>query len=227
MNEFFDQWSGYAEILAHNYMHHDDIFCAVGEYIAKRFDGQPIMVLDLGCGSARHIAQALLGCNLRGYVGYDLSEVALAQARENLAGLGGTVQLYRGDLLASLCRQDGKFDLIVASFALHHLLSADKAAFFQQVAQKLNGDGVVLVVDTFRAPGESRELYLDRYCEWLGNRCQTLKGPALAGLTSHIRSCDFPEIAEDLQRMAREAGLNTATKIHQVRWHESWGFESV
>ncbi len=224
-NEFFDQWSAYAEILARNYMHHDDIFGAVAAYLAARFEHKPFAVLDLGSGNAFHLARALAGRAVSRYVGYDLSEIALAEARENLAGLGCAVRLQRADLRAGLRCEAEKFDLIVASFALHHLLSADKRAFFQQAAERLNDGGMVLVIDTFRASGESRELYLDRYCDWLGSRCQTLDAAALAGLIDHIRTCDFPENAEDLARMAGNAGLNGAMKIHQVRWHESWGFE--
>ncbi len=224
-NQFFDQWSAYGEILARNYMHHDDIFAALAGYLAARFDRQPIAVLDLGCGSAYHLARALAGCAVARYVGYDLSEVALAEARQNLAGLGCAVQLQRADLRAGLQRETQKFDLIVASFALHHFTAADKQAFFHQAAQKLNDNGMVLVIDTFRASGESRELYLDRYCDWLGSRCRTLDAAALAGLLDHIKTCDFPEEADELARMAGAAGLHAPTKIHQVQWHESWGYE--
>ena len=224
-NEFFDQWSAYGEILARNYMHHDDIFDAMAGYLAERFAGQPITVLDLGCGNAIHLVRALAGRAVTRYVGYDLSEIALAEARENLAELGCAVQLQRADLRAGLRGEAGRFDLIVASFALHHLSSPDKQAFFHRAAEKLSDSGVVLVIDTFRARGESREVYLDRYCEWLGSRCLTLEAAALVGLMDHIRTCDFPENGEDLARMAGNAGLHSATKIHQIQWHESWGFE--
>jgi SAM-dependent methyltransferase len=226
-NEFFDQWLAYGEILARDYMHHDEIFGAVAKYLAMRFEAKPFEVLDLGCGNASHLARALAGRAVRRYVGYDLSEVALAGARGNLVGLGCAVHLRRADLRAALQREAVKFDLIVASFALHHLSALDKLAIFQLAAERLTDGGMVLVVDTFRASGETRELYLDRYCDWLGSRCQTLDAPALAGLIEHIRSCDFPEQAEELARMAGNAGLNRATKIHQVQWHESWGYEKA
>lgn len=224
-NEFFDQWSAYGEILARNYMHHDDIFRAVAEYLAARFERKPFAVLDLGCGNAIHLARALAGRAVSRYVGYDLSEIALAEARENLAGLGCAVRLQRADLRAGMHSEAEKFDLIVASFALHHLLAPDKQAFFQLAAERLNAGGTVLVIDTFRASDETRELYLNRYCDWLGRRCHSLDASALNGLLGHIRTCDFPENAGDLARMAGNAGLNAMTKIHQVQWHESCGFE--
>ena len=227
VNEFFDAWSVYAEILARNYMHHDDIYRSVRAFIAERFNQLPINVLDLGCGSALHLAQALSVCAVRGYVGYDLSDAALAQARGNLAGLGCAVRLHRAELLAGLRSQGETFDLIVTSFALHHLTSADKAAFFQLTAERLSKHGLLLVIDTFRARGESRDRYLDRYCDWLGTRCKTLGEQALTGLFDHIRNYDFPETAKDLTRMARDARFNSVTKVNQVRWHQSWSFERV
>ncbi len=226
-NRFFDEWSIYEEILAQNYMHHDDIYRRVQAFFAERFDARAIKILDLGCGSARHLAPVLLTCALRGYVGYDLSDAALAQARRNLASLDCPVRLHRGDLLDGLRSQNEHFDLIFTSFALHHLSSAAKFEFFQLAAEKLSESGVILVIDTFRDGDESRELYLDRYCAWLGTRCKTIPAPAQALMFEHVRSCDFPESAEDLKRMAARAGLKSKTKIEHIHWHQIWSFEKA
>ena len=117
-NRFFDEWSIYEEILAQNYMHHDDIYRRVQAFFAERFDARAIKILDLGCGSARHLAPVLSTCALRGYVGYDLSDAALAQARRNLASLDCPVRLYPGDLLDGLRSQNEHFDLIFTSFEI-------------------------------------------------------------------------------------------------------------
>lgn len=222
--QFFDQWSIYDEILARNYMHHDDIYDALRQYFIERFSDRRIAILDLGCGSARHLAQALSGCAVESYVGYDLSEPALAQAQGNLAALNCAVQLQRGDLLAGLRGQSGKFDMVFASFALHHLSAGEKREFFHAAADKLRHRGTVLVIDTCREGGETRELYLERYCAWLGSRCATIARPAQELLFDHIRNCDYPETAEELKRMAGQAGLDCSTKIDQVGWHQSWSF---
>jgi SAM-dependent methyltransferase len=87
-NNFFDEWSIYDQVLDHNYMYHDEIYGDVRRILADRYETRPFMLLDLGCGSARHLARALQGRPVSRYVGYDLSDVALAHARRNLTGLG-------------------------------------------------------------------------------------------------------------------------------------------
>ena len=101
-NNFFDEWSIYDQVLDHNYMYHDEIYGDVRRILADRYENRPFVLLDLGCGSARHIARALQGRSVSRYVGYDLSDVALAHARRNLTALGCPVELRHGDLLEGL-----------------------------------------------------------------------------------------------------------------------------
>jgi SAM-dependent methyltransferase len=221
---FFDQWSIYDQILAHNYMHHDDIFRDVQHLLADRYATQPFCLLDLGCGSARHLAQALQGRSVSRYVGYDLSDVALAHAARNLAGLGCPVDLFRGDLLDGVRMSGARFDVIFSSFALHHLSSAQKAEFFQSAHERLNDGGILLLIDTMRDDGEERAIYLDRYCDWLRSRCKTLSPEALDFLCEHIRNNDFPETLMDFGAMATKAGFCEPIEINRFRWHHTLRF---
>jgi SAM-dependent methyltransferase len=218
---FFDQWSIYDQILAHNYMHHDDIFRDVQHLLADRYATQPFSLLDLGCGSARHLAQALQGRSVSRYVGYDLSDVALAHAARNLAGLGCPADLHQGDLLDGVRTGAETFDLVFTSFALHHLSSAQKAEFFQSAHERLNDGGILLLIDTMRDDGEERAIYLDRYCDWLRSRCKTLSPEALDFLCEHIRNNDFPETIMDFGAMATKAGFCEPIEINRFRWHHT------
>src|SRR5687767_14511808 len=56
-SDFFDEWSIYDQILTHNYMYHDDIFADVRRFLADRYGDEPFNIIDLGCGSARHLAR--------------------------------------------------------------------------------------------------------------------------------------------------------------------------
>ncbi|MBL8252822.1 MAG: hypothetical protein JNJ76_04380 [Candidatus Competibacter sp.] len=56
IKEFFDAWAIYDQVLDHNYMFHREIYQDVGRVIARRYAERPFAVLDLGCGSARHLA---------------------------------------------------------------------------------------------------------------------------------------------------------------------------
>jgi len=218
---FFDQWSIYDQILAHNYMHHDDIFRDVQHLLADRYATEPFSLLDLGCGSARHLAQALQGRSVSRYVGYDLSDVALAHAARNLAGLGCPADLHQGDLLDGVRTGAETFDLVFTSFALHHLSSAQKAEFFQSAHERLNDGGILLLIDTMRDDGEERAIYLDRYCDWLRSRCKTLSPEALDFLCEHIRNNDFPETITDFGAMATKAGFCEPIEINRFRWHHT------
>ena len=202
-NNFFDEWLIYDQVLDHNYMYHDEIYGDVRRIFADRYETRPFTLLDLGCGSARHLARALQGRPVSRYVGYDLSDVALAHARRNLpTGLGCPVDLRRGDLLEGLRTGGEKFDVIFASFALHHLAAGEKSTFFQSAYPRLNQEGMLLLINTVRDDGEDRKLYLDRYCAWLRSEFKTLSPDALDLLCDHIRSNDFPETLAALDAMA-------------------------
>lgn len=221
VNNFFDEWSIYDQVLDHNYMYHDEIYRDVKRLLADRYEKRPFVLLDLGCGSARHLARALQGRSVSRYVGYDLSDVALAHAERNLTGLGCPVDLRRGDLLEGLRTGGEKFDVIFTSFALHHLAAAQKSTFFQIAYSLLNQDGILLLIDTVRDDGEDRRLYLDRYCAWLRSEFKTLSPDALDLLCDHIRSNDFPETLAALDSMATRAGFSTHVEINRFRWHHS------
>jgi SAM-dependent methyltransferase len=222
-NKFFDEWSIYDQILAHNYMHHDDIFRDVRHLLADRYATQPFSLLDLGCGSAQHLAQALQGRSVSRYVGYDLSNVALAQASRNLAALNFQTELLQGDLLDGV-RTGETFDVVFSSFALHHFSAIQKAEFFQSAHKTLNDGGILLLIDTMLDDGEERPSYLDRYCAWLRLRCKTLSLEALDFLCEHIRDNDFPESITDFGAMATKAGFCKPIEINRFRWHHTCCF---
>lgn len=219
---FFDEWSIYDEILAHNYMHHDEIYDHIQRFFADRFGDRPFSVLDLGCGSARHLAASLAGRAISRYVGYDLSRAALDHAQQNLAGINGQVSLHCGDLLAGLRASSDIFDVVFTSFALHHLSTEDKALFFKLALQHLAVDGALLVIDTFRDDDESHDGYLDRYCGWLRSRCHTLPTPALEAICDHIRKCDYPETSLAFRSMSRAAGFVSGLELARYATHHVW-----
>ncbi|HEY2990036.1 MAG TPA: class I SAM-dependent methyltransferase [Candidatus Binatia bacterium] len=223
--EFFDEWSIYDRVLDHNYMFHDEIYRDVGRVLADHYGHRPFALLDLGCGSARHLGQALRGRSVSRYVGYDLSDVALAHARENLTALNCSIELCRGDLLEGLRAGGERFDLIFSSFSLHHLMPADKSVFFEIASRRLNENGLLLVIDVAREADEERRVYLEGYLGWLRSEWQALSPAGLNALCDHIRNNDFPETTADLRAMAARAGFRRCSEINRFRWHHTWRFE--
>jgi SAM-dependent methyltransferase len=224
-DNFFDEWSVYDQVLDHNYMHHDEIYRDVQRFFAERFDDRPFTLLDLGCGSARHLARALKGRSISRYVGFDLSDVALEHASGNLSLIGCPFELHQGDLLNGLRSTSEKVDVVFTSFALHHLAFAEKEIFFQSAYERLGRDGMLLLIDTMREDGEDRPVYLDRYCAWLRSTCETLAPAALDLLCDHIRGTDFPETTATLSAMATRAGFGRAAELTRMGWHHTWCFD--
>jgi SAM-dependent methyltransferase len=223
--ELFDEWSIYDRVLDHDYMFHDEIFRDVQRLLAEHYGERRFTLLDLGCGSARHLCRALEGRSVGCYAGYDLSDVALAHAKRNLAALGCPVELRHGDLLEGLMAGGERFDLIFSSFALHHLAPADKVIFLQSAYQRLEENGMLLLIDVMREENENRRVYLDRYCDWLRSEWKVLSAEALDALCDHIRNNDFPETTAAFRAMATDAGFSRCVEINRFRWHRTWCFE--
>jgi SAM-dependent methyltransferase len=223
--KFFDEWSMYQRVLDSNYMYHDEIYRGVERLLADHFATRPIAVLDLGCGSARHLSAALAGCRVSAYKGYDLSETPLTEAAGNLARLNCPVELKQGDQLDALGRESGAFDLIFCGFSLHHLTTENKKEFLRLAHRRLNTGGVLLVVDPAREEDEPRPIYLDRYCGWIRSDWESMPEAAVDAICEHIRGNDFPETARDLRAMAAEEGFDRASELEPYRWHHTWSFE--
>src|SRR5262245_66690454 len=56
-DDFFHEWSIYDQVLDHNYMHHDEIYRDVQQFLADRYGHRPFALLDLGCGRVRNLAR--------------------------------------------------------------------------------------------------------------------------------------------------------------------------
>lgn len=108
--------------------------------LASRFGMPPRRVLDMGCGTGRHLVEfATRG--LSG-TGFDRSERMLAAARERLAA--HPVGLNLGDL--TTYRDKQHYDLVVSMFAVMGYLvdNAAMLAGLQTAAQHLAPEGVFI-----------------------------------------------------------------------------------
>ena len=206
-DQLFEEWQVYEKLLVHDYMDHRAFFGRLQAEIQARFS-RPVAVLDLGCGDLAPILGLLESVPLRRYVGVDESDVALSLARRRLdeAGLAG--ELLHGDLLTSLEGMAGPFDLVVASFSLHHLADpADKLRTLRGASRVLGPDGLFALIDVFSAESEPRERYVER---WIANaeaRYHALQPAEKTILFEHVRARDFPLSLKTWQGLGREAGL--------------------
>jgi SAM-dependent methyltransferase len=224
---FFDTWQTYRKVVAANYMYHIEIAADIERLLQAQSGGRGFSILDLGCGDAATLAPLLATMPVRHYRGVDLSETALALAEANLAPLSCTVELTRRDILAALESETAPYDIIYSSFALHHLQTDQKAAFFNLVAQRLEPNGVLLLTDVVREDHENLPVYLNHYCDRILKDWGGLSGEEKAAICDHIQNNDRPETFGALQALAHAAGLTDAAAVARYGWHRVMRFRRL
>jgi arsenite methyltransferase len=106
-------------------------------------------VLDLGCGTATQLAQIAQLNPQTAFLGMDLSEKMLGNARRHVASLGlSNVEFIHGDISRLNGLEDASFDGIICTMALHHLpAEEDLRRCFQEITRVLKQDGALYLVD--------------------------------------------------------------------------------
>lgn len=206
-DQLFEEWQVYEKLVVHDYMDHRAFFNRLQTEIVERFE-RPVAILDLGCGDLTPILPMLANVPLCQYVGIDESDAALEMASRRLQALGVPGRLIKGDLLATLTDMEDSFDIILASFSLHHLADpADKRRTLQAARQHLAPEGLIALIDVFSAEAEARDQYLERWINHAENRYVELRSEEKELLFTHVRARDFPVSQAEFQTLGREAGL--------------------
>jgi cyclopropane fatty-acyl-phospholipid synthase-like methyltransferase len=218
---FTRSWSLYDLITEHNYMFHREIFSGVEELLKQRDDHKNYRLLDLGCGNARYLAPCLKRLPSKIYEGVDLSEAALAEAREYLAELPGQVILTHGDLVEAVESTDKTWDVIFSGFAIHHLMPEEKARFFRAAGKCLSEKGWLVMVDVVREENQDRESFLDGYLRFMREKWTKVPPDQLEEACSHVQDHDYPECLSTLAGMAKEAGLHSTRLVSQQAQHHT------
>jgi ubiquinone/menaquinone biosynthesis C-methylase UbiE len=108
-------------------------------------------VLDLGTGDGRLLALVLGRCPQAQGVALDFSTTMIDQARQRFAGQ--PVEVRAHDLAQPLAEL-GTFDLVVSSFAIHHLEHARKRVLCEEVWSVLHSGGRFLNLEHVASPTE-------------------------------------------------------------------------
>ena len=205
-DSLFDEWRAYQKLIDNDYMGHLGFFRRLESEIRRRFD-KPVTVLDLGCGDVSPIRALLQKVDIRHYHGVDQSKTALSTAGESLSSLGLSFELQQGDLQDALQQLSGPYDVILASFSLHHLQSVDsKQKVLLGCRRNLGPGGVLFIIDVFLSGVQNREQYLDDWVELARETFTALDKMEMAMLLDHARACDFPESVSVYRAMAASAG---------------------
>jgi SAM-dependent methyltransferase len=160
------------EMVFSQYAHFYDLYYAEKNYsaevdfilqLAARFGTEPKTVLDMGCGTGRHMEEFCkrgMGCD-----GFDLSPEMLEQARQRLVEKDCT--LAEGNLTNF---ENGKqYDLVVAMFAvMGYLTENDQMLAGLNTARKHLKPGGVFIFDGWFGPAvlaQQPEKRLHQYCD--------------------------------------------------------------
>lgn len=206
-DQLFEEWQIYEKLLIHDYMDHRAFFNRLQAEILARF-GHPVSILDLGCGDLTPILPMLESLPVQRYVGIDESGVALALAARRLEKLSVPCRLVRGDLLAAMPETGESFDVVLASFSLHHLADPkDKQRALEAGGQRLSRDGLFALVDVFCADSEPRDRYVERWIDHAEARYLALQDTEMKILFDHVRARDFPVSLKVFEALGKQAGL--------------------
>ena len=221
---FRKTWATYQKVISNNLMFHQEISAAVSRLF--EVNGEPLHLIDLGCGDASHISQLLKPGELAEYCGCDLSEYALDEARKKLEPFGVAINLCCTDMLAVLKKAPSNhFDIVYSSYALHHLPAEGKLEVFTECHRALRDNGSMILVDVMRDEGQARQEYLYSYNKAVRTQWKALTPDERNQVQEHIRSCDFPETASTLEQLARNAGFTKCRRLEKQTWHEAWCYK--
>lgn len=138
--------------------------------LAQHFVPEPARVIDLGCGDG-FLARAVLSAFPTAYaVMIDHSPPMLDRARKSMHPFSGRYDIRHGDLTESLAGLvcDGPFDLIVSSYAIHHLPTPRKRALYEEVFGLLAFGGMFINVEHVAPPSTELEaLFGEAYIDQL------------------------------------------------------------
>jgi tRNA (cmo5U34)-methyltransferase len=117
--------------------HRHEAYEIVVEILPERVE----RVLDLGTGDGHTLAVVLRARPGATGVGLDFQEEMLQRARARFAD-DSTVEIRRHDLDEPLPHDLGHFDVIVSSFAIHHLVPERQCALYGEVFDHLRPGGL-------------------------------------------------------------------------------------
>jgi len=136
-------------------------YLAKADTIPRRSEGERTLleflpatvarVLDLGSGDGRLLSLIRLARPEASGVACDFSPVMLDRLRARFAG-DSAIDVIAHDLDQPLPASLGDFDVIVSSFAIHHLTDPRKRALYGEIFERLRPGGVFLNLEHVASP---------------------------------------------------------------------------
>ena len=225
---FLKSWQVYQDIITHNYMFHSEISGAVRAALVGFKSNEKLCVLDLGCGDGSMTLTLLPPERIATYIGCDLSKPALDIAQRQIDFLSISARLLCDDMLKVAEEQpDQSIDLVLSSYAVHHLNANNKQRLVDQATRVLKPGGQLVLIDIFREPAEDLAAYMRHYMDALKKTWGKLSPEAKDLVVNHATEYDYPEHTTFYQLMCEKLGLGSGQRLAKHTWHEAWLFSKI
>ncbi|HAM36420.1 MAG TPA: 16S rRNA (cytosine(1402)-N(4))-methyltransferase [Elusimicrobia bacterium] len=209
----------YDRFIQQSAMKHADALQAVVD-MSTRPGWQPSRVLELGTGTGILTKMVLRRFPHADLWGIDGSRHMLAQAQRKLTEFSNRLHLFRcpfEEIPANLANpaRDGGFDLVLSSFALHHMDHAALQALFGKIKSWLAPEGRLVVADYVLSPHTAlqrryEELWVEfrmRHMSGSAGRTQDMKTAWQQHINTKEAEGDNPAVLGDILAWLRRCGF--------------------
>jgi len=212
LNQFQQQWATYEKLVSENSLSHREVAGMLHAALADKF-ASPINFLDIACGDASIMPEALRDVQVRHYHGIDLSQPALEFAAANLDELPCEVDLDQRDFFEALMCRTEHADAAWCSLSIHHLATDNKLAMLKAIRDALGAGGIFLLYEPTCIDGEDRAGYLERFQHMNHQLWDYLSDPEWRQIWDHVCTCDFPESSALWLELGRAAGFSLGRQM--------------
>lgn len=203
VSEYFNNnWELYQQSVESNLLYHNEMFSALDKFLSDHFKNTPFSIADLGCGDGSAIRDILTNKSLTRYIGIDSASGLIDSAPHIMAKLN-CEKRFLCENMATAIKNLEPVNVILSSYALHHLNYAEKVAFIYDCYEKITHHGHLLLIDVVLGDLQQREEWLDDLQQRLIETFPDLTSTEIERRLEHPRNNDFPESIDTYRSIAK------------------------
>jgi hypothetical protein len=210
LEQFQQQWATYQKVVDADCLAHKETAKILHDTLDQVF-AKPFSFLDIACGDASEMRDALASTTVRHYHGIDLSEPALELAAANLKDMPFEVELDHRDFIEALMSRAEAADASWCSLSIHHLPTDEKLRLFRALREATRT--LLMIYEPTLKEREMRDAYLVRFRRVNRPAWTMLTPEEWAQVDHHVTTCDLPETATTWLDLGREAGFSKAKQV--------------
>lgn len=159
MDQFFDSRADSYDDHMLQEKYHYEYYQMIARPIQKT--EQKISILDLGCGSGLELMEVFKKVPNALITGIDLSQKLMNKLMETYRQYADQITLIKGSYLTTPF-SDNKFDYVISSMTMHHLVFEEKVNIYQKINQVLKNGGLYIEGD-YVTNQEKEKQFLRKY----------------------------------------------------------------